>query len=281
MEGDGIRGGHGGARALRARDGYFKRVQQDMDLIQGLLYNIRGLWFGLQHFKLLFLGFSRFTFALLIAILMVALVLTYDQALTEFVWSKPESRWILWLWYLFSWFVSLFLVALSALLAYLVAQVLFSVLIMDLMSRITEREVTGSVREPGGAPLWKQLLYLLKQEIPRSIVPLLVSFLILILGSLVALGPIVLIVSSGIAIIFLSWDHTDLVPARQMIPFRERFGFLRKTLLFHIGFGLPFLVPGLNLLFLSFAPVGGTLYYIDKQDHGRKTGKGKTHAETA
>jgi len=251
-----------------------------MDLVQGLIYNVRGLWFGLKHFKLLFLGFSRFTFAVLIAILMVALVLTYDQAITEFLWAKPENRWILWLWHVFSWFVSLFLVALSALLAYLVAQVLFGVLIMDLMSRMTEREVTGSVREPSGTPLWKQLLYLLKQEIPRSIVPLLISFLILILGWLIALGPLVLIVSSGIAIIFLSWDHTDLVPARQMIPFKDRFRFLRKTLLFHIGFGLPFLVPGLNLLFLSFAPVGGTLYYIDKQNARRKTSKGGAHGKT-
>jgi CysZ protein len=252
-----------------------------MDLIQGLVYNLRGLLFGVKHFKLLFLGFSRFTFAVLIAILMVALVLTYDQAITEFIWAKPESRWILWLWHLFSWFVSLFLVALSALLAYLVAQVLFSVLIMDIMSRMTEREVTGSVREPSGTPLWKQLLYLLKQEIPRSILPLLISFLILILGWLIALGPLVLVISSGIAIIFLSWDHTDLVPARQMIPFKERFRFLRKTLLFHIGFGLPFLVPGLNLLFLSFAPVGGTIYYIDKQNARRKTPEGGGHGKTA
>ena len=252
-----------------------------MDLIQGLVYNLRGLLFGVKHFKLLFLGFSRFTFAVLIAILMVALVLTYDQAITEFIWAKPENRWILWLWHLFSWFVSLFLVALSALLAYLVAQVLFSVLIMDLMSRMTEREVTGSVLEPSGTPLWKQMLYLLKQEIPRSILPLLISFLILILGWLIALGPLVLVISSGIAIIFLSWDNTDLVPARQMIPFKERFRFLRKTLLFHIGFGLPFLVPGLNLLFLSFAPVGGTLYYVDKQDARRKTSKGEGHGKTA
>jgi CysZ protein len=252
-----------------------------MELIQGLIYNVRGLWFGVKHFKLLFLGFSRFTFAVLIAVLMVALALTYDQVVTEFVWVKPESRWILWLWHLFSWFVSLFLVALSALLAYLVAQVLFSVLIMDLMSRMTEREVTGSIREPSGTPLWKQMFYLLKQEIPRSIVPLLISFLILILGWLITLGPLVLVISSGIAIIFLSWDHTDLIPARQMIPFKERFRFLRKTLLFHIGFGLPFLVPGLNLLFLSFAPVGGTLYYINKQNARRKTSKGEGHGKTA
>jgi CysZ protein len=236
-----------------------------MGLLDGLLYNVRGLWFGLKHFKLLFLGLSRFTVTIVIAIFMIGLVLTYDQAVTDFLWAKPENPWVVWLWYLFSWFVSLVLVALSALLAYLIAQVLFSVLIMDLMSRMTEREVTGSVKEPANARLWKQLLYLLKQEIPRSIVPLLMSFLILILGWFIALAPLFLILSTGIALVFLSWDHTDLVPARQMIPFRERFRFLRRTLLFHIGFGLPFLIPGLNLLFLSFAPVGGTLYYLEKQ----------------
>lgn len=259
----------------------FLGVKEDMGLLQGLLYNVRGLWFGVKHFKLLFLGLSRFTVTILIAIFMVGLVLTYDQAITEFLWAKPESRWILWLWHLFSWFISFFLVALSALVAYLIAQVLFSVLVMDLMSRITEREVTGAVREPAGAPLWKQLLHLLKQEIPRSIVPLLISFLILILGWFIALGPLFLIVSSGIAVVFLSWDHTDLVPARQMIPFRERFRFLRKTLLFHIGFGLPFLVPVLNLLFLSFAPVGGTLYYLDKHNARRKGSKGEGHGKQA
>jgi CysZ protein len=36
-----------------------------------------------------------------------------------------------------------------------------------------------------------------------------------------------------------------------------------KAIPFHLGFGLPFLVPILNILFLSFAPVGATLYYLE------------------
>jgi len=50
-----------------------------------------------------------------------------------------------------------------------------------------------------------------------------------------------------------------------MIPFKKRFKMLSKALSFHLGFGLPFLIPGLNILLLSFAPVGATLYFIEKQ----------------
>jgi CysZ protein len=49
-----------------------------------------------------------------------------------------------------------------------------------------------------------------------------------------------------------------------MEPFKERFRRLTSTLPFHLGFGILFLIPLLNILFLSFAPVGATLYYIDK-----------------
>jgi CysZ protein len=68
--------------------------------------------------------------------------------------------------------------------------------------------------------------------------------------------------------VFLAWDNTDLVPARRMMPFKERLKFLRQNLFFHIGFGLLFLVPWVNIIFLSFAPVGATLYYIDKEKSG-------------
>jgi CysZ protein len=48
------------------------------------------------------------------------------------------------------------------------------------------------------------------------------------------------------------------------MPFGERFRILKRNLSFHLGFGLPFLIPLLNIVFLAFAPVGATLYYIDK-----------------
>jgi CysZ protein len=80
------------------------------------------------------------------------------------------------------------------------------------------------------------------------------------------------LLSPILAGIFLAWDNTDLVPARRLVAFGERFTFLRRNFSFHLGFGLCFLIPGLNILLLSFAPVGGTLYYIEHIDNDRSSG---------
>jgi CysZ protein len=86
------------------------------------------------------------------------------------------------------------------------------------------------------------------------------------LGWLTPLAPLLTVVATGAAVIFLAWDNTDLVPARRLQPFSGRFRFLLKTLPFHLGFGLLFLVPVLNVVLLSFAPIGATLYYIEHHD---------------
>ena len=235
-----------------------------MNLFSGIKYNLQGLSLGLKTPKLLLLGIIRFMVVIIITILSAGLVLVYHQEILNLMWIKPESQWIIWLWYLLSWLLSAVLVGCAIVLSYLVSQILFSVFIMDLMSRITEKTVTGSVREPNKIPWWQQFLFLIKQEIPRTIVPVLLSLVLIGLGWLTPLGPIVMILSSAAAAIFLAWDNTDLIPARRMTPFKERFRLLTSTLPFHLGFGILFLIPLLNILFLSFAPVGATLYYIEK-----------------
>ena len=235
-----------------------------MNLFSGIKYNLQGLSLGLKTPKLLLLGIIRFMVVSIITILSAGLILIYHQEILNLMWTKPESQWIIWLWYLLSWLLSVVLVGCAIVLSYLVSQILFSVFIMDLMSRITEKTVTGSIREPNKIPWWQQFLFLIKQEIPRTIVPVLLSLVLIGLGWLTPLGPIVTILSSAVTAIFLAWDNTDLIPARRMAPFRERFRLLMRTLPFHLGFGILFLIPLLNILFLSFAPVGATLYYIDK-----------------
>lgn len=219
---------------------------------------------GLKTPKLLMLGIIRFLVMIIITILSAGVILVYHQEILNLIWSKPESHWITWLWYLLSWLLSAVLVGCSVVLSYLVSQILFSVFIMDLMSRITEKTVTGSIREPIKLPWWQQFLFLIKQEIPRTTAPVLLTLLLLALGWLTPLGPIVTVISSAVAVIFLAWDNTDLIPARRMAPFNVRFRLLMSTLAFHLGFGILFLIPFVNILFLSFAPVGATLYYIDK-----------------
>lgn len=215
---------------------------------------------GLKTPKLLFWGLLRFCVVVLITILSASLILIYHQEIVGVIWEKPASHWILWLWYLTSWLLSLCLVGLSTVLSYLISQVLFSVLVMDYMSRITERMVSGEAREAVDASMLKSFAYLVSQEIPRTIVPVILSILLMTVGWLTPVGPLVAVFSSALAAVFLAWDNTDLIPARQLIPFRTRFRFLLKTVPFHLGFGLPLLIPGLNILLLSFAPVGAALY---------------------
>ena len=236
-----------------------------MSLLKGITYNLKGLAMGLKTPRLLILGMIRFVVVIIITIASAGLILVYHQEILNFIWTRPASNWIVWLWHLLSWLLSALLVGLSSILSFLLSQVLFSVLIMDLMSRITEKSVTGSVQQPHDIRIWQQFLYLIKQEIPRATVPVLLTLLLMVLGWLTPLGPVVAVVSSAIAVIFLAWDNTDLIPARRMVPFGERFRLLKRTLPFHLGFGLLFLIPFLNILFLAFAPVGATLYFIDSR----------------
>lgn len=235
-----------------------------MGFLKGIGYNFRGLFLGLKTPRLFLWGLLRFIVVILLTIVAAGLFFAYHGEMLDVIWSKPSSQWILWLWHLVSWILSLALFGLSAVFSYLISQIFFSVLIMDHMSRITERETTGRVEEPENISIFRLFVYLVKQEIPRTTIPVLLAIVLMLLGWLTPLGPIIAILSSGIAAIFLAWDNTDLIPARRMVPFAARFRFLLRTLPFHLGFGIPFLIPGLNLLLLSFAPVGATLYHVEK-----------------
>ncbi|MCP4117343.1 MAG: hypothetical protein GY737_18495 [Desulfobacteraceae bacterium] len=234
-----------------------------MDLFRGIAYNVKGLVLGLRTPRLLFLGMMRFLVVVLLALFFSGLILFWHQELLNLVWTMPEPGWLLYLWKAVSWIVSLFLSALACLFSYLVAQIFFCVFIMDTMSRITERLVTGVEVSPRGASPAGVVFHLIKQEIPRAVIPVLAMVVLMVLGFLTPFGPAVALVSSLVAVTFLAWDNTDLVPARRLSPFKTRFGLFKRNILFHLGFGLWFLVPWLNIVFLSFAPVGGTLYFLE------------------
>jgi CysZ protein len=236
-----------------------------MNPLTGIMYNLRGLRLGIRTPRLLLLGLIRFFAVAIFSILFAGLLLSLHEQILNAVWIRPESLWIVWLWHLLSWLLSLLLAVMSTIFAYLISQILFSVLIMDYMSQITERMIKGRIAEPEQISVFSRMVYLVKQEVPRAVLPLLLALLLMILGWFTPVGPVVAVLSSGISVIFLAWDNTDLLPARRLVPFRQRFKFLFKTLPFHLGFGLLFLIPGLNILVLSYAPVGATLFHLDQE----------------
>jgi CysZ protein len=243
-------------------------------IFQGFAYNLKGLKLGLKTPKLLLLGLLRFAVLVIITVVAAAIILAKYQEILNLMWHQPQSAWIAWLWHVVSWLLALLLMGISAVAGFLVAQVLFSALIMDYMSQITEKKATGTVQSPSNISLLSHFIFMLRQEIPRAVAPVLISLLLLVLGWFTPVGPIMTVVTPLAAAIFLAWDNSDLIPARRLVPLGQRFAFLRRHLGFHFGFGLLFLIPVANILFLSFAPVGATLYYveeIDKADKNRAT----------
>jgi len=236
-----------------------------MNIFSGITYNLRGLKLGVTTPRLLMLGLIRFFVVSLVTIISAGVVLLYHQEIMNLLWSRPESRWIIWLWHIVSWLLTLILIGSASIISYLVAQLLFAVIIMDAMSRITEAMTSGEVMGSGDASYFSQLIFLVKQEIPRAVLPVLLLLALTFIGWFTPAGPILTVVASTVAALFLAWDNTDLVPARRLRPFKERFAFFMKTLPFHLGFGILFLVPIFNILSLSFAPVGATLYFLEKQ----------------
>ena len=236
-----------------------------MDILQGIRFNLRGLMMGLRTPRLLMLGLLRFLIFLVLGVAAAVVFLAYHQDIMQLLWDKPSNLWIVWLWYLASWLLSLLLLALTSILAYFVCQILFGVVIMDQMSRITERIVSGGEKKPTDMSLPAQLVHLVRQELPRTIIPVLITLAVMAVGWLTPLGPLLTFVGPLVAAMFLAWDNTDLLPARRMTPFDERFRLFRRKLLFHLGFGLLFLIPLANVLLLSFAPVGATLYHVEKE----------------
>jgi CysZ protein len=239
-----------------------------MTFFSGMGYNLKGLKMGIKTPGLLLLGMTRFAAVVIPAIFAAGLLLVHHEQILNMIWVKPESLWILWAWQIVAWLLTLLLVGLAVILSYLLAQILFSVVIMDYMSLMTERIITGTEQKPAQASLPRRFWFLIRQEIPRSVLPLLLMLAILVAGWLTPLAPVLTVLSAGVSAIFLAWDSTDLMPARQMVPFGRRFAQLLKSFWFHLGFGILFLVPGLNILLLSFAPVGATLYQIDKARSG-------------
>jgi CysZ protein len=173
-------------------------------------------------------------------LLLSGMILFWHDDILNLIWKMLEPVWILYAWKTFSWMVSIFLSTISMVISYIIAQLFFCVFIVDYMSKITELIILGK-EIPSEQGSW-------------------VSIFIMIISLFTPFSPLIIFVSSLAAAVFRAWDNTDLVPSRRMIPLKERRGFFKKNIMFHMGFGILFLIPFLNILFLSFTPVGATLY---------------------
>ncbi|MCA1792402.1 MAG: hypothetical protein LC660_00730 [Desulfobacteraceae bacterium] len=171
-----------------------------MDFFRGIKYNIQGVLFAFANPKLLWLGLLRFAIILVLALFFSGLVFFWHEAILAMIWEMPEKGMLLYVWHLASWVLSLLLAAVAVVAAYLVAQVFFCVYIMDYMSRLTEKIVLGTEVSYAQSSWLSFFVYLVCQEIPRAVIPLVITLAVMVMGLFTPLGPVILVLSSITAV---------------------------------------------------------------------------------
>ena len=95
-----------------------------MNIFSGIRYNLRGMWLGVKTPKLLFLGLARFFVIVILTIVSTSLFLYYHEQILTLVWTRPDNQWLLWLWQVLSWLISVVLAGVAGVFAYLLSQIL-------------------------------------------------------------------------------------------------------------------------------------------------------------
>jgi len=234
-----------------------------MGFFYGLWCHIEALKIFKQQKSLIFWALLRFIVLIVLFVILSTIAISYNKEVLQLFWIKPENYFLLILWYILLFLTSIVLMFVAGIISYIISQVLFGVLIADHMSILTERIITGNVTNP--QMNLRHLIFLVKQEIPRTFIPLIITSAIMVFGWILPLGVVLVVASVLISCLFTAWDYTDLVPARALYSFKERFGIFKKEILGHLGFGLPFAIPFLNVVLFSIGPVSGTLFYLKKK----------------
>jgi CysZ protein len=177
--------------------------------------------------------------------------------------------WILWL------LAVLVIVAANAILLLLMGQAVASPF-LDMLSEKVEELSAGTVTAPFSVGRTAKSIALALADVVWSL-GYLVAFNIpvFLIGVLI---PVVGTSFSAVATfvftaLVLSVEFVTMPAARAMVPYRRRFGMVWRNKWIALGFGTAamgvMLVPGLNLILLPLASVGGTLAYCDLQAAGR------------
>ncbi len=166
------------------------------------------------------------------------------------------------------------IVAVNALVLVLVGQAIASPF-LDLLSERVEELVLGRAPYPLSV---KRVVV----SVVMSIKDLVAGVLLLVLVNapvfLVSLIPVVGTVPAAIvSFCFSAWllahEFVGLSLVRHLASYSARWGVIRRSKLLSLGFGSAamglLVVPGLNLILLPLAAVGGTLLYCDLEAAGR------------
>jgi CysZ protein len=156
-------------------------------------------------------------------------------------------------------------VAASAVIVLMVGQAVASPF-LDVLSERVETLVLGTAPVPSSAGRVVASMRMAVGDLVWTLV-----YWVLLNLPLFVLGLVAAPVSAGlgfvVSAVLLAQEFVGLALARRLVPYRRRFAIFRGHRAVALGFGaacmLLFAVPGLNLVLLPVATVGGTLLYCD------------------
>lgn len=230
------------------------------DFPRGLRAHARGVRFALQRKGYLAACLVPFLLTLVLYAVGLALMAANGDHLLGLLWTPaPETNSgvtgaLAWVYVHIAKYLLYFL---TTILMYFLFMVVANILAAPLYDRIAENlghEASGgqSIAQES-LPFWRSMLEECKKAFFVALLPL-ALFFVPVVGQL--LSPVA-------AAILLAFDFLDYALCRDEPRFAARVRFITQKPLLLLGFGLPLLIPVLNIALFPFAILGSTLLYLE------------------
>lgn len=227
---------------------------------RGLYAHVRGFRFALAHKGYLLLTAVPFALTLLLYAVGIGVFAANDDTLLSLVWSPRaagEGAALGVLYWLYVHVAKAVLYAMVFMLLYFLFMVVANILaspVYDTIAGRMLRQLRGEHTAPEPTlSIWRTMLEEGKKAVFVAVLPLLLV-LVPIVGQFLA--PLA-------AAALLAFDFLDFAYARDEPRFAHRLRTMARHPLTLLGFGLPLLVPLLNIVLFPCAICGATLLYLD------------------
>lgn len=251
-------------------------------LVRGLAYPLEGLRFinahGLWRMAAVSIGINVVLFVGLLGLIW-GFVSPYAAWLSSSLagWADGFEMqvivlfaalmvWVIWL------VVAVLALGVSSIVLLLIGQAVASPF-LDMLSERVENIVLGTPEQPFNVAVVSRSIVLSLSDLFWGLVYLIAFNIPVFLVSLTAVGAVPASIASFVfSSLLLAVEFIGLSMSRRFIPYRERWAAMWDNKGVALGFGassmLLLLVPGLNLILLPLAAVGGTLAFCDLRRSG-------------
>ncbi len=198
----------------------------------------------------------------------------YYSDLMGMLWSRPDSWYLLTLYYIVAVFVFLLMLVLGYV-AFFIMQTILSSPFNDILTERVEMLAIGKEPPPFTmARFAKGIAVTLVHTVVKLSIYIFFMVPLLLIGWIIpVVGPVVSSVGGFIVTaFFVSYDQMDYAMARREWPFGQKIRAVTRNFALCFGFGGSMAgvlwVPIVGILFIPLAAVGGTLMFCDLETHG-------------